>query len=157
MDSTSPVDGQHPQPSSAVHLNTDTRTSEYLDSIVRGNDKESSRVQEISINYINSGETFDRKTIIIVTYFSEQIGNNLLHDPDPKTMAECRKCSDWAKWEEAIQSEIASLNKREVFTPVMTTPPSIFSVGYKWVFVRKRNENNEVVRYKARLVAQGFM
>ncbi|KAK4398525.1 Retrovirus-related Pol polyprotein from transposon RE1 [Sesamum angolense] len=29
-------------------------------------------------------------------------------------------------------------------------------VGYKWVFVRKRNEQNEVVRHKARLVAQGF-
>ena len=29
-------------------------------------------------------------------------------------------------------------------------------VGYKWVFVRKRNDKNEVVRYKARLVAQGF-
>ena len=99
-----------------MHLNTEGRTSEYLDSIVRGNDEESSRVQEISINYINSGETFDRKTIIIVTYFSEQIGNNLLHDPDPKTMAECRKRSDRAKWEEAIQSKIASLNKREVFT-----------------------------------------
>ena len=28
--------------------------------------------------------------------------------------------------------------------------------GYKWVFVRKRNERNEIVRYKARLVAQGF-
>ncbi len=38
----------------------------------------------------------------------------------------------------------------------MPTPRSIFPVGYKWVFVRKRNENNEVVRYKARLVAQGF-
>jgi hypothetical protein len=29
-------------------------------------------------------------------------------------------------------------------------------MGLKWVFVRKRNENNEVVRYKARLVAQEF-
>jgi hypothetical protein len=38
----------------------------------------------------------------------------------------------------------------------MPTPPSIFPVGYKWIFVRKRNEINEVVRYKARLVAQGF-
>jgi hypothetical protein len=38
----------------------------------------------------------------------------------------------------------------------MPTPRGIFPVGYKWVFVRKRNENNEVVRYKARLVAQGF-
>jgi hypothetical protein len=25
------------------------------------------------------------------------------------------------------------------------------------VFIQKRNENNEVVRYKAKLVAQGFM
>ena len=29
-------------------------------------------------------------------------------------------------------------------------------VGYKWVFVRKRNEKYEIMRYKARLVAQGF-
>ncbi|KAM0957724.1 hypothetical protein ACFX2A_026344 [Malus domestica] len=29
-------------------------------------------------------------------------------------------------------------------------------VGYKWVFVRKRNEKNEIVQYKALLVAQGF-
>jgi hypothetical protein len=29
-------------------------------------------------------------------------------------------------------------------------------VGYKWVFVRKRNEKNEIIRYKTRLVAQGF-
>ena len=35
-------------------------------------------------------------------------------------------------------------------------PYGIKHVGYKWVFVRKRNENHEVVRYKARLVAQGF-
>jgi hypothetical protein len=44
-------------------------------------------------------------------------------------MAECRKRSDWAKWEEAIQLEIASLTKREVFTSVMSTPPSILPVG----------------------------
>ena len=29
-------------------------------------------------------------------------------------------------------------------------------VGYKWVFVRKRNDKNEITRYKARLLAQGF-
>ena len=29
-------------------------------------------------------------------------------------------------------------------------------VGYKWVFVRKSNERNEIMRYKARLVAQDF-
>jgi hypothetical protein len=29
-------------------------------------------------------------------------------------------------------------------------------VGYKWVFVRNRNENNEIVWYKAWLVAHSF-
>jgi hypothetical protein len=29
-------------------------------------------------------------------------------------------------------------------------------VGYKWVFVRNRNENNEIVWYKAWLVAHNF-
>ncbi|KAL0428635.1 UNVERIFIED_CONTAM: Retrovirus-related Pol polyprotein from transposon TNT 1-94, partial [Sesamum latifolium] len=56
----------------------------------------------------------------------------------------------------AIQDELDSLNKREVFGPITPTPKGVKPVGYKWVFVRKRNERNEVVRYKARLVAQGF-
>ena len=29
-------------------------------------------------------------------------------------------------------------------------------VRYKWVFIRKHNEKNEIIRYKARLMAQGF-
>ena len=29
-------------------------------------------------------------------------------------------------------------------------------MGHGWVFMRKRNEKNEVVRYKTILVAQGF-
>ena len=30
-------------------------------------------------------------------------------------------------------------------------------MGYKLVFIRKTNENNEIVRDKTRLVAQGFL
>ncbi|KAD7477833.1 hypothetical protein E3N88_00969 [Mikania micrantha] len=55
-----------------------------------------------------------------------------------------------------MQAELDSLNKRKVFGPIVITPKAVKPVGYKWVFVRKRNENNEVIRYKARLVAQGF-
>ena len=43
-----------------------------------------------------------------------------------------------------------------MFGPIAPTPPHVKPVGYKWVFVQKRNEKNEIVRYKARLVAQGF-
>ena len=71
-------------------------------------------------------------------------------------MTECKKHSDWDKWKIAIEIKIASLNKRRVFSAAVPTHSGILSVGYKWVFIRKRNENNEVVRYKVRLVAQGF-
>ena len=53
-----------------------------------------------------------------------------------------------------MQAKLNSLMKRDVFGPVVQTPKGVKPVGYKWVFVRKRNENNEIIRYKARLVAQ---
>ena len=55
-----------------------------------------------------------------------------------------------------MQAELNSLMKRDVFGPVIQTPKGVKPVGYKWVFVRKHNENNEIIRYKARLAAQGF-
>ncbi|KAL6196547.1 hypothetical protein ACLB2K_032161 [Fragaria x ananassa] len=65
--------------------------------------------------------------------------------------------ADWSKWKDAIQAELDSLLKRQVFGPVVPCPPNVKPIGHKWVFVRKRNEKNEVMRYKARLVAQGFL
>ena len=42
-----------------------------------------------------------------------------------------------------------SFVKREVFGPIIYKPNNIKPVGYKWVFVRKLNEKNEIMRYKA--------
>ena len=77
-------------------------------------------------------------------------------DIEPRFVDECRCRIDWSNWKQAIQVELDSLAKRKVFGSVAPTPPHVKPVGYKWVFVRKRNEKNEIVRYKARLVAQGF-
>ena len=55
-----------------------------------------------------------------------------------------------------MQAELHSLIKRDVFGPVVQTPASIKPVGNKCVFVRKRNEDNDIIRYKTRLVAQDF-
>ncbi|XP_066311020.1 uncharacterized mitochondrial protein AtMg00820-like [Miscanthus floridulus] len=139
-----------------VHPNSDLGISKHPDSIVLGNVESNNGVKEISINYIDSGESYDRKTTVVDMYFSAAIAEIFLNDLDPKTMAECKKRSDWAQWKEAIQAEIASLTRRGVFTSAIPTPSKVVPVGFKWVFVQKRNENNEVVRYKARLVAQGF-
>jgi hypothetical protein len=121
-----------------------------------GNHEASNGIEEISINYASSRKVYDHNTTIADLCFSTIIAESLLNDLDPKTMAECKKRSDWKKWKDAIEAELNSLKKRKVFTDVMPTPPRIFHVRFKWVFVQKRNKNNEVVRYKARLVAHGF-
>jgi hypothetical protein len=121
-----------------------------------GNHETSKGIEEISINYTSSGKKYDRNTTIADLCFSTIITENFLNDPDPNTMAECKKWSEWNKWKETIEAELNSLKKRKVFTHVIPTPPRTFPVRFKWVFVWKRNKNNEVVRYKARLVAQGF-
>ena len=43
-----------------------------------------------------------------------------------------------------MQAELNSLMKRDVFGPAVQTPKGVKSVRYKWVFVRKHNENNEI-------------
>jgi hypothetical protein len=113
-------------------------------------------IQEISINYTSSGEVYDCGTTIVYQCFSTIIDKNLFADPDPKTMIECKRCSNWNKRKEAIEAKLNLLKKRKVFTDVIPKPLRIFPAGFKWVFIWKRNENNEVVRYKARLVAQDF-
>jgi len=59
-----------------------------------GNNEPSQGVQEISINYIDSGESYDRKTTIVDIYFAETIAEIIQNNPDPKTMAECKKRLD---------------------------------------------------------------
>lgn len=115
--------------------------------------------EEISINYVMSGITWNRDKIDVDEIFACNVALDVMkneEDHEPKSIEKCRQRDDWPKWKEAIDSELKSLAKREVFGPVVRTPEGVKPVGYKWVFVRKRNENGEVVRYKARLVAQGF-
>ena len=48
-----------------------------------------------------------------------------------------------------MQAKLNSLIKREFFGPVVQTPKYIKRVVYKWVFVQKHNENNDIIKYKA--------
>jgi hypothetical protein len=113
------------------------------------------RVQEIFINYTSSRELLDRTIMVVNSCFST-IVTDLLNDLDPKIMAECKQRTDWIKWKEVIEAELYLLRKREVFSNVIPTPPTTYPIGFKWIFIQKQNENNEVVRYKTRLVAQVF-
>ncbi|KAL0541611.1 hypothetical protein IC582_021664 [Cucumis melo] len=114
---------------------------------------------EISINYTMTGKRWNRINVVVDNIFAYNVAHNIIHeneDYEPKSVDECHNRKDWPKWKEVIQAELNSLTKHEVFGPVVYTPKGVKPVGFKWVFVRKRNKNNEVTRYKTRLVAQGF-
>ncbi|KAL1195003.1 Retrovirus-related Pol polyprotein from transposon RE2 [Cardamine amara subsp. amara] len=114
---------------------------------------------EISTNYVMSGKQWNRKDVDINEIFAYKVALEIMdtcEDLEPTSIYECTQRNDWIKWKEAINVELNSLKKKNVFGPIIRTPLEIKPVGHKWVFVRKRNENNEIVRHKARLVAQGF-
>ena len=76
-------------------------------------------------------------------------------DDDPKTYKQAMKLPDSAQWVEACAAEVASLVENKVFAVV--DRPAHPVITSKWVFKKKRGLSGEVEKYKARLVARGFM
>ena len=89
-----PVDRSDPQSSSVMCINTKDGTSEDPRSIISGSHDESLRVDEIAINFIETGGSYNRMSIIVNIYFSKQIANILQTDLDSTSMTECKKRSD---------------------------------------------------------------
>jgi len=62
---------------------------------------------------------------------------------------------DKVQWLIAIQVELENLYKNNVMTFVKTIPKNANIISTQWVFAIKRDKLNEIIRYKARLVAHG--
>jgi hypothetical protein len=76
-------------------------------------------------------------------------------DDDPKTLAQAMARPDWSEWEKAMEEELALMAKYEVWD-VVDEPDDTNIVGSRWVFRIKRDSNGKILKYRARLVAQGF-
>jgi hypothetical protein len=74
---------------------------------------------------------------------------------DPQSLVEAKSRSDWLKWKEAMDREIATLEAAGTWTEV-PRPSDKNVVGSKWVFRIKRKADGTIDKYKARLVAHGF-
>ena len=113
---------------------------------------------ELSISYCNTGEILNRPDIDFDDNFICMIAETICcekDDPEPTTVDEAMRRSDWPNWKVAIKEEYKSLRKRQVFGPIVNNLTSR-PLGYKLVFVRKRDDKGTIIRYKVRLVAQGF-
>jgi hypothetical protein len=72
-----PVDRCDPQSSSIMRINTEAGKSKDPRSIISGSHDESLRLDEIAINFTETGESYHRKSTIVDCYLSEQIANIL--------------------------------------------------------------------------------
>ncbi|GFW10102.1 hypothetical protein TNCV_2727811 [Trichonephila clavipes] len=61
---------------------------------------------------------------------------------------------DASKWHDAMDKEINVMMERKVWD-LVDHPDNIKILENRWVYTIKYNENNKIVRYKARLVARG--
>lgn len=72
---------------------------------------------------------------------------------EPATADEAMASGEREKWKTAMKEEYDSLIKNKTWS-VVDTPPEIQALDTKWVFKRKLDNENRV-RYKARLVVRG--
>ena len=88
---------------------------------------------EISINYVQNGKICNRNETRVDEILAYAIAIDVLNKEDyvPKTPEECMHSNDWPKWKDALKAELDSLEKRNVFGPVVLTPKDVNPVGYK--------------------------
>ena len=66
-------------------------------------------------------------------------------------------CPEHREWKESMDEEMRSMERFAVYQRVPKSAAGKRQIlGCKWVYRRKRNRLGEVIRYRARLVAQGF-
>jgi hypothetical protein len=80
-----------------------------------------------------------------------------LNESDPTTITQALNRPDGPKWEEAADQEIEQIHRNHTFSELMELPPGKKAIDLKWVFKLKRGADNEIVKYKGRVVARGFM
>lgn len=86
---------------------------------------------------------------------SEQV-TDLTFEDAPKNLAEAKRRPDWPQFRAAMLEELLQLQAMGTWSKTKL-PPQRKAVGHRWVFVIKKNGLGKVVRYNARLVAQGFL
>ena len=74
----------------------------------------------------------------------------------PTSYSEAMSSPDALKWKDAIRSEIRSHVKNHTWD-LVAHPRDAKVIGCKWVFAHKYDENGNICRYKARLVARGYL
>ena len=118
---------------------------------------------------LNSKNNFDHKFILLDKENPKESSNNDNNDnttPQPNQNSidsiipfnyqQATTSKDKEKWQNAIDDELKNLYSNNIMQFVKEVPKDRKIISTKWVFTIKRDENNNITKYKARLVARGF-
>ena len=72
------------------------------------------------------------------------------------SLTDAKNSPDWPEWKIAIQVEL-DLSKEKGTWELVEKPPDAIPIANKWVFIKKCDKEGKVIRYKARLMAKGYM
>ncbi len=150
------------------------KPAEAIRRLQRGEGSTTGRIMDLEKGALPRGMQAPSRTVTMEEVFEEDVGREGEHeeeigeteygmlaenmDPeelDPQSIEECRRRSDWPLWDIAILEELDTLKKAGTYVEV-EKPNGVNVVGCKWVFRIKRDADGNIVRRKARLVAQGF-
>lgn len=117
---------------------------------------------EVQNSSADVGETSSTSTRNVrrkknIRYFNDEFVN-AVHSifPDtPTTFRKAKMSPESKQWEQAMKEELESLHRESTWRLVPRTS-DMFVVKSKWVFKIKCNEEGEISRFKARVVAMGF-
>ncbi|RDX58051.1 putative mitochondrial protein, partial [Mucuna pruriens] len=84
--------------------------------------------------------------------FKNQASCTLVFEIEPNNIEEALKDDDWIV---AMEEELHQFTRDNVWKLVLR-PKHKSTIGTKWVFRNKFDENGKVIRNKARLVSQGY-
>ena len=74
----------------------------------------------------------------------------------PGSLYEAKAEGTWPMWKKAIEAKLTALKKAQMWQ-LVKPPDDANIVGSHWVFQLKHNAEGKIMKYKACLVAQGYM
>ena len=87
----------------------------------------------------------------------DNINNDLQRDDYiPPTRRMMLKCKQKDKWIEAEDDELRSFALNHVMSKKPSIPSNAKALPLKWIYNVKKDLKGNIIRYKARLVVQGF-
>jgi len=101
-------------------------------------------------------EGMDNGQTSLAAIMQHAMSTTIVEDtPTPATYSEAISGSLSKEWKESMDSEINSIQKNKTWS-LVALPKDRKAIGVKWVFKIKNDVNGKPIRFKSRLVVQGF-